>query len=387
MGNSRFCLSRHRWVFPLAFCVLVPSVAWANAGTPLIWARVLHLLFGNAIIGLGEGLALAALFGVRRGRSVGVMIVANYASAWVGGALLVEGLASRVLVDIGNLRLWFWMFVVLAFVVTLLVEFPLVRLALGRRPHGWRVAAKGVLFVNAISYPLLFGWYWLASGTSLLTGVSIVRADELQPSPEYALYYVTEAGGVMRSDLTGARREQVATLGAIDRDDRLYVRQGEGGTFDLVVIQMGENRNKPRFVTVQENFAAKAVVDERMGKLEGQSLDVSWYNFGQVGKLGVESEWTVWVGFWPVEGVVGRRAETEDRFQFSLETPFVQWLARNATHIKKDLVLFQLGDDQICLLDPLGKRIALVARGQGPVVVLGASRNAVLNGAVLSDER
>ncbi|MBK8476916.1 MAG: hypothetical protein IPL39_11595 [Opitutaceae bacterium] len=382
MANPRICLSRHRWMILAVLCLVVPSVAWANAGTPLIWAKMLHLLFGNAIIGLGEGLVLSALFGLRRGRSVGAMIVANYASAWVGGATLLEGLALRVPANIENLRPWFWTFVALAFVVTLVVEYPMVRLALGRRPNGWRVAAKGVLLVNAISYPLLFGWYWLASGTSLLTGVSVMRAEELQPSPEYALYYLTTAGDVMRSDLTGARQERVATLGAVDHKDRLYVRQGARGTFDLTAIQMNGNREQTENCAGAEDFALKAAVDERMRGLEGQELDVSWYNFGEVGKLGVESPWSMRVGFWPVEGITASRTDPDAKLRFSLETPFVQWLARNATHLKGNLVLFQLGDDQICLLDPLGKRIALVVRGQGPVVALGEPGQVVPAGAV-----
>ena len=41
-----------------------PRVAHANMGTALMWAPIFHLLFGNVIIGLGEGLALGFLFRV-----------------------------------------------------------------------------------------------------------------------------------------------------------------------------------------------------------------------------------------------------------------------------------------------------------------------------------
>jgi hypothetical protein len=368
-------------------CLMTPSIALANAGTPLIWAQVFHLLFGNALIGLAEGLVLAALFKIRRGRAVGWMIVANYASAWAGGALLLERLAPLVPVDLGNLRLWFWAFVGLAFMVTLIIEFPLVRLALGRRPNGWRLAVRGTLIVNAISYPLLFGWYWLASGTSLLTSVSVVRAAELGSAPEYVLYYLTMDGAVMRSDLTGAGKERVAMLGTVARNDRLYVRQGAAGGFDLFAVQISENRSKQRTVPVLQNFAANAAIDERMRKLEGQEADMSWYNFGAVAKLGVDSPWSMRVGFWAVEGISCRREDTGERFRFSLETPFVQWRVRNATQLKGDLVLFQLGDDQICLLDPFGKRIALVTRGQGPVVALGMPRPPLPAEVAPADER
>ena len=45
-----------------ALLVSVPLTARADAGTPLMWAGMLHLVFGNAIIGIFEGLILAWLF-------------------------------------------------------------------------------------------------------------------------------------------------------------------------------------------------------------------------------------------------------------------------------------------------------------------------------------
>ena len=45
-----------RKTLPVFLCVLaLPMVAMANAGTPLMWAGMLHLLFGNALIGIFEG--------------------------------------------------------------------------------------------------------------------------------------------------------------------------------------------------------------------------------------------------------------------------------------------------------------------------------------------
>src|SRR4029453_7602416 len=52
------------------FCVVLASATGArthaNAGTPLMWASGLHLLFGNAIIGAVEGALLSRLWPVRR---------------------------------------------------------------------------------------------------------------------------------------------------------------------------------------------------------------------------------------------------------------------------------------------------------------------------------
>ena len=51
-----------RFWLPTIVLAFSPAVAYADAGTPLMWASALHLPFGNAVIGVGEGLILAFLF-------------------------------------------------------------------------------------------------------------------------------------------------------------------------------------------------------------------------------------------------------------------------------------------------------------------------------------
>jgi hypothetical protein len=62
-----------------------PAVAYADAGTPLLWASAFHLFLGNALIGVAEGWLVAVLFRQKAGSCVAIMIAANYFSAWVGG--------------------------------------------------------------------------------------------------------------------------------------------------------------------------------------------------------------------------------------------------------------------------------------------------------------
>jgi hypothetical protein len=64
-------MNRRRLALGLATVVglsvlLEPRLASANVGTPLMWAGGLHLVFGNALIGLIEGLLLARFWRVRR---------------------------------------------------------------------------------------------------------------------------------------------------------------------------------------------------------------------------------------------------------------------------------------------------------------------------------
>ena len=54
-------MNKSRYMPMILALTILPSMASANAGTPLMWASMLHLVFGNAIIGLIEGLILARL--------------------------------------------------------------------------------------------------------------------------------------------------------------------------------------------------------------------------------------------------------------------------------------------------------------------------------------
>lgn len=44
--------------------------------------------------------------------------------------------------------------------------------------------------------------------------------------------------------------------------------------------------------------------------------------------------------------------------------------ANAGTPLPNDYVVFQLGDNQICILEPGTKRIALLTKGRGPAVVI-----------------
>jgi hypothetical protein len=133
--------------------VTLPSVALANAGTPLMWAGMLHLVFGNLVIGLLEGNLLAKFFGLPKGKTVGIVILANYFSAWLGGLFLRGAIVRAFPLDLNNAWLFFWAMVGLTCLITLALEFPFVALAFRRDPQWLRnsifdPAAKQVALVT-----------------------------------------------------------------------------------------------------------------------------------------------------------------------------------------------------------------------------------------------
>ena len=352
------------------FAALLPSTAFANAGTPLMWATMGHLVIGNALIGAFEGLLLSALLKTPRIRGVLALIAANYTSAWIGGVLLTGQLADHVEITIENLRLWFCLLALAAFVLTLLIEFPFCWLLVRKQDHSIRKALKATLLINLASYLVLFGWYWAASGTSMLTQLEIVPAAQLRPPKDCALWFISRDGKrILRSDLAGGHADTVREMPATHRDDRLFARVNDHGRFDLLLHLDAEREADEKSELVLADFAALAPLDERRTDVAGAKPYGTWFNFGAVPSLAAkDTGWKYRTGFWAAQGLSGVNEKTGERVHLSLEIPFAAWMTRNAVQLDGDLILLQLGLDQICLLQPTQKKIALVARGKGPLV-------------------
>jgi len=368
---------KHRWllVASLLGILAFPQPVWANAGTPLMWAGPIHLIFGNALIGLGEGLLLAWLFSVPKGKSVLLMIVANYVSAWMGALFISGAMASAVPMDLNNGWMWFWVMVVVTYCMTVVLEWPFIarcfRGARGRLSRSLRAS----LVVQSASYILLFAWYWEASGTSLYTEMEVVSPADLSLPGSVLVYYIDPAGGAVHErPLVGGEAREVLKLGSTGKDDRLLVRESaaDSSRWDLVARLETRDHDNPSFVPVKTNLHLEAAPDWKSTHSKPPQYEGTWFNFGVASKLGSakSSRWEFRTGFWPIEGLEASSTATGEPVRFSYETPFGAWTVRNAVHLPSDKVLFQLGDDQICAFDPVTRRVALLWHGRGPVAVM-----------------
>src|ERR1051325_7447343 len=365
---------------PLIALILVsamafPQHAWANAGTPLMWAGMLHLVFGNALIGLGEGLLLAWLFSFPKRKSIFVMILANYTSAWIGGLFIRNAIVHSLPLDLTNGWKWFWVMVVVTYCLTLILEWPFIAWCFRGTQNWLGGSLRASLLLQSASYVILFGWYWMASGTSLYTKMNIVGSADLSLPRSVAVYFIARADGdVYRRQLSGGGEQKVYELHSTDNDDGLFIRPSKPDTnlWDLVAALDTKDRRVPRFVDVLTNLLVEATPDWRSTQTEPPLYEGTWFNFGKVQCLGsaTNSHWTFSTGFWPVEGLRGSDETTGESVGFSYETPFGAWTVRNAVHLPSDKVLFQLGADQICAFDPVSRRVALLWHGRGPVPVI-----------------
>jgi len=340
----------------LAFAIaLSPVPVLANAGTPLMWTGLVHLFIGNAVIGIVEGILLSKFFHTPRSKSINLLVVANYASAWGGMLLILDRLSPIPNITIENIHIWLWLFVTFAFILTLFIEYPFFWFLLRKQQKAVQNALKATIIIHGISYLLLLGLYGLNSQTSMLTQLDVISVKQLQPSEEYVLYFMTSDGQqVIRSNLDGTSQESIKDVMATDRNGRLCVGKNEAGKFELLVNSKA----------ILSDFASVAPTPE----------PPEWYNcapnpFGAVPKLTENTNWEYRTVVWAAGGIMGSNEKENLKIQFSLETPFAFWRVQNATHLAGDFVVFQLGDDQLCILQPQEKRIALIARGKEPVVV------------------
>jgi hypothetical protein len=330
---------------------------------------MLHLVFGNAIIGLIEGLLLGWMFKCSKLKAVLILCVANYASAWFG-FFVVRFLPSLVEITIQSVWYWFLAFLAVAFIVTLLIEFPFFWFAL-RSPRGSLFRSLiATVIIHGISYALLVGWYGMASRTSMMTKLEIVDAGEMQIPEPFFLYYISPEGDqVRRMNLneTGSV-ESIAKVAAHHHKDRLFVRPRDGTGYDLQVFLYAGNWQSSTEARVLEDFSGQAPVDWRFSKGISEGVEPAWFNYSPVPSIGGESDWEFQTGFWPGDGIRGKNEKTGERIHYSLELPFVAWAVRSAAHVTGDYLVAQLGADQICMIHPESGRIALIARGKGPIV-------------------
>jgi len=380
--------------------LLSPAIACANAGPTIFLQFGFHLVFLTWIIGLGEGLLLCTFFRAWkvpswRDRVFISMIAANVASAWLGMLFVKSRYAAQITGDvtIENLIPAFWTMVYVTFLLTMIIEFPFFLVALyGRK---WLVpkTVTATLIVHCISYSLLFFFYSGEESMSMVTKLEVVPVSTFEMEEDYDLYYISPDGRhVLRSDLRGNEKEIITTLDmngiplrltACPRktaEEMLGRRKVQrvcwDSGFDLFVLMNINGAYKATLL--MENFAPQSAVyltndgytaqcnpDTRIEPFPFRIFDDDkrWKFLSRdifelmVGKAKQ--------GYYPY---TTREYEKDSHQQYTMATPFTRWLVQNGTHIAGDYGVFLLGKDQICILDPEKKRIALIARGFGPVV-------------------
>ncbi|MBM4102584.1 MAG: hypothetical protein FJ263_00835 [Planctomycetes bacterium] len=345
----------------------------ANAGTPLMWAGFIHLIIGNLFIGILEGLLLGFIFRLSKWKSILWMIAANYVSSWAG--MIIIGFAKHNFEDITIYQVtsYLWTALFIAYLVTLLLEWPFIWMAMKDKTGPWKKSIFATLIVQTVSYALLAGcWYYPASGISLLRDTILVPTTNFTQNKNAVVYFVNSSDGdVYKICLDGSSLTKIETLNLKTEWAAMsLVENPQNDTLDLVCYSESRDRDKEKIIIFE------SLIPENLAHLYFQS-EPQWqsYQYETVDLRHPQNrQWRAYTRFWPIEGLTLENESTKESIHLAMETPFLAWYARQATILPNDEVVFEVGG-QICLFDRQSRKLALLAKGYGPVVLLEDSMN------------
>jgi len=348
--------------FLLAALLLVPTLAMANAGTPLMWTTLAHLFVWNLFFGLVEGTLLWLMFRPPFWRAVILLVLANYMSAWAG-MLVLGKWGPRATLE--NFHTMIPSLVILAFLFTLIVEFPFVLLSFPRRKGNWLRALIAVAPINILTYLALFWGYKNASDTSMISDLALVPIQHMQAPAGYQLYYISpDRTRIMRSDLSGNEVKEVGEIQAT-WDTRLLVQSGSDRRFNLVSAwSEGEkNGRKPRLIL--SDFAAQVAPDQVVRPGDEPPGRFSTWAFP---KFPTTDGLAYYGGSYPTDGLRCYNESGQQQFHYALSSVLLSALVMDAVRLEENFLVFQIAGN-ICLLQPEKKRMAIITRGWSPLVV------------------
>jgi hypothetical protein len=361
-----------RNILVILILLVISTAAQANAGTSLTWATGAHLLIGNLFIGILEGTLLAKWYGIYKSKCIGIFILANYFSAWFGGFIILK-ISHKLPVDINNALSLFWLMVLVSYLFTLILEFPFAVFAFKGDADWLKKSIRGTFLIQTVSYIILFGWFGISSETSLFYKTKVVDPSVIQLPNNVQMYFISSNDGdIYTGSISNRKWQHLYNLNSSDFYDELMVRQSSENLniWELVVQHPGIERTKTIDILIR-----KQILLNEIPKKQNESN--SYYtssnsSFGLVPTLGINgtSYWEFDTGYWGNKGLHGENSKTTDDVFLSIETPFIAWTVRNAVQLSNDTVLFQLGDNQICVYDPNTKQLALLAHGYGPIAVI-----------------
>jgi hypothetical protein len=295
------------------------------------------------------------------------MIIANYFSAWVGFRVLHDQVRNHVELGLHNAWSILWLMVLVAYLVTLVLELPFIWLEFRKDESRWKKAVLGSLLVQTVSYVLLFGFYSRASWVSLYTQTEIVDPSAIKLPKEVSVYYASrDDGGVYLMSLGDRKKSKVATLHAPKHDELgllLEAKPGQVNHWDL-----RETAKQIPFSTLQTDIVAETTASSESHKAGSGRFDIG----GDLVRLGSakQSPWQFYSGYWAAVGLRGENKETHQHSDFAYETPWGQFVVKNCVQLPGDIVLFQLGQNEICVFEVATRRVAVLTKGCLPLAII-----------------
>lgn len=284
-------------------------MAQANAGTPLIYAGLIHLVIGNLLIGILEGALLVKIFKTPRAKTISTLILANYISAWGGSFFLGFVIVPLFHPTLYTGWLLFWGLIVATYLLTLIIEYPFVLFTFKGVPQKRTKAIKASFLIQTISFFILFVWYgtfgFLFPGLTLYSQNNIVKPSQMSLPDNVTMYFISDKdGNVYGGDLKTQNWQKIYDLQSTNQNDNLYVAfpGSNTNTWNLMSTTsetpIKENVAPVVAITHLHTYALKDGGQSKQGK-------ITWMNFNTGAQLGpaTNSLWSFRSGFWASNGL------------------------------------------------------------------------------------
>lgn len=348
-------MKRYRLILTVTFLLFLAGGAQANAGTPLMWLTMGHLLIGNWFIGCLEAMILKRVYHVNYARTASVMVMANYTSAFVGYFILAFGVVpsfNRPMIEQFFLVLWTTLGLFL--VLTLLIELPFVRYIFKSEQLGWKQTLVGLLIIHVVSYSFMTSLYFYVSDFSLYLRTKAVPIERLDlPNDVLFVYEDRDANQLI---IENFRRDERWALHADRGASMSYVREEveTGSDVDIYYFEI-RRLNRPHI---------KIPIDEQRIRFGygGRFISTHGYTSGNlaVGR-GTDSDFTA-RGFMPLQ--VRNKVDRDLSYGLAGESVITPWgVIFNPIIISPDIVLFFCSRNGILALDMRTREIAKLRDG------------------------
>ncbi|MCZ6835809.1 MAG: hypothetical protein O7G85_08550 [Planctomycetota bacterium] len=363
----------------------IASVILANTATRLMFVQLPYLLIGNLFIGLIEGLVLIWLFKASK-RAIGLMIVANYLSMFVGLALFGlhtdDGLVQNVWrPTIVNYQFWIAAAIGLSIVVSVLVEWPFCHGSFKKGRWTKRKTFAMCGLIQTMSYLFcLAPFSGMFAEIRIREEVEIVDLDSIVSEDlQFQVYFIDPDDGDiyrMRPNGSNVKHFQSADLENGGRL-RVYVTEDEKEVRTIYDLY-ARRTDRGELVHLVSEFASResAFLTESSSSIQdilnlGLAADLTGIRDGQSWRARMQNYWGIAFGRVMAEDPTPIKfidSNSEQDFSLMFTTAFGTWQGRNASILPGDLVIFEFGG-QICALDLNQRKLALICMGYGPVVV------------------
>jgi hypothetical protein len=363
----RYICSRRTILFLLT-AILLPTAAYADAGTPLLWAGIFQLSIGNLLIGLLEAFAILHAFRPKR-NPYGIMIAANYFSAFVGAAVLA--LCGFMYghtpdwVTIYNARTMILVMWIVSFVLSVVLEWPFCFWIFKGQERSVRTSVLASLLAQTVSYAVLIPFLTGTANLQLYKSYTVERPRSFAKEMHGTVYFLSPKDGNVYRIRPGDTTPRLA-FATHDRTGypcmvpRKIGDVGSCITYDLRFKKSEKEDGKLLISSAAEvRRDSSDDIREEMPKYM-VSLDL---------RPSGARKYRVLTDPFPGRGLLIREANLGSyHTTIAFESPVISWHSSFASVLPGDYIVYALGH-QILVVDMNKRKVGLLAIGERPVAV------------------